>query len=116
MQNIQEIFNRIQVNKKKQKDIKATYKEALTSSQEYQEILEKLKTLKLRKKQIEETIKNDFSAEFIKLDDLEIDLSSDVEMLSDAAFTMMMKGEKVEVKDEYDNVYEPLPSVKFKKS
>jgi len=29
--------------------------------------------------------------------------------------TKLMKGETVEVKDEYDNTYEPIFSVRFKK-
>lgn len=116
MQDIQEIFNRIQEIKKKQKDIRSAYKDALAASGEYVEIAEKIKTLRDRKKQIEATVKEDFSGEFTKLEDFKIDLESDMTMLSDAALTKLMKGETVEVKDEYDNSYEPVFSVKFKKS
>ena len=115
MQNIQEIFNRIQVNKKKQKDIRTAYKDALASSLEYQELTEKLKTMREKKKQIEQTTKEQFSSEFIKLDDLKIDIESDQEMLNDIALSKVMKGESIAITDEYDNEYEPLFSVKFKK-
>lgn len=115
MQNIQEIFVRIQENKKKLKDLKSMYKDALAGAQEYQEILDKMKTLRERKKQIENTIKQDFASELTKMDDLKIDLLSDQEMISDAAITQMMKGETVAVTDEYQNEYEPSFSVKFKK-
>ncbi len=116
MQDIQEIFNHIQEIKKKQKDIRSAYKDALTSSQEYIEIGEKIKTLRERKKQIESSVKADFSSELTKLDDYKIDLESDNVMLSDAAMSKLMKGETVAVTDEYNNNYEPVFSVKFKKA
>lgn len=116
MQDIQEIFNRIQEIKKKQKDIRSAYKDALATSQEYKELDDKIKALRMRKKQIETATKANFSGEFTKLEDFAIDLESDNTMLSDAALSKLMKGETVEVKDEYDQTYEPQFSVKFKKT
>lgn len=116
MQDIQEIFNRMQEIKKQQKDIRSAYKEALDGSLEYKEIGEKMKTLRERRKQIENTIKGDFSSEYSKLEDFKIDLESDRTMLSDIALTKLMKGETVQVVDEYNNSYEPLFTVKFKKT
>jgi len=116
MQNIQEIFNHIQELKKRQKDIRTTYKDALDGSSEYKEINEKIKALRMRKKQIEANVKQDFSGEFEKLDEVKIDLESDSVLLSDAALTKLMKGETVSVEDEYNNNYEPVFSVKFKKA
>lgn len=115
MQDIQSIFNRLEKNKKEQKDLKSAYKEALSLSQEYQEINDKMKRLRERKKQIESTIKDQFAKELIKIDDLKIDIESDMELMGDIALTKMVKGETIEVKDEYDNEYEPLFIVKFKK-
>ena len=68
-----------------------------------------------RKKQIETTIKENFSSEMTKLEDLKIDIASDMELISDIAITKLMKGESIEIKDEYENDYEPLINVKFKK-
>jgi len=116
MQDIQEIFNRLQKIKKEQKDLRSSYKDALALSGEYVEIGEKLKTLRERKKQIENSVRNDMGSDFIKLEDLKIDLESDLEMISDIALTKMMKGETIEVKDEYDNAYEPIFTVRFKKT
>ncbi len=116
MQDIQEIFNRIQKNKSKQKDMKQMYKDALVSSSEYQETQEKLKTIHEKKKQLEHTIKEQFSHELTELEDLKIDIASDMELMSDIAMTKMMKGETVEVIDEYENEYEPVFSVRFKKA
>lgn len=115
MQDLQEIYNRIKKNKEKQKKIKDSYKDALTNSAAYQEVAEKFKTIKAKKKQIEDEIKSQFNSEFVKLEDLKIDIESDAELLSDAALTKMMKGESVEIVDEYENHYEPHFTVKFKK-
>jgi len=116
MQDIQEIFNRMQEIKKQQKDIRSAYKESLESSLEYKDINDKIKTLRERKKQIENTTKESFSSEFTKLDDFKIDLESDNVLLSDIALNKLVKGETVQVVDEYNNSYEPLFTVKFKKT
>ena len=113
---IQTIFNRIQEIKKEQKKIRAGYHEALSGSSEYQEITEKLKTFRERRKQIENGIKQNFHSEWTKLEDYAIDLESEATLLSDAALTKLMKGETVQVSDEYNNNYEPTFSVKFKKT
>ncbi len=116
MQDVQDIFKRIQVAKKQQKDLKAAYNDALKGTPEYNEINDKLKTLRERKKQIENTIKESFGSELTKIEDLKIDIASDMEMLSDIALTQVMKGETVQVTDEYNNTYDPIFSVKFKKT
>jgi hypothetical protein len=115
MERIQEVFNKIEEIKKEQREIKKSYRDALSNSQEYQDVVEKLNTLKDRKKQIEEGIKDDFNSEFTRLEDLKIDLEAEKEMLSDIALNKLVKGEKLEIKDKYDNQYEPIFSVKFKK-
>lgn len=109
------VFNRIVETKKKIKDIKRAYNDALATSAEYVEVNEKIKTLREKKKQIETSHKQSFASELGKLDDLKIDLASDVELLSDAAMTQLMKGETVEVEDEYGNKCDPAFKVSFKK-
>ncbi len=116
MEDIQAIFNRIQETKKKQKDLKVIFKDALASNGEYQELQDKMKTMRENRKRIETSVKESFADEMKKLDDLKIDIESDVEMLNDMALTKMMKGETVELSDEYKNNYEPIFTVKFKKS
>lgn len=116
MQNIQEVFLRIQENKKKLKDLKSSYKEALESAVGYKDVVDQLKVLREKKKQIETMVKQDFSSEFTQMEDLQIDIQSDQEMLSDIALSQVMKGETVSVKDQYENDYEPIFAVKFKKT
>ena len=115
MQDIQTVWQRIQEAKKKQKELKSIYKDALATSMEYEDINTKLKTLKEKKKQVENTTKEQFASELTKLDDLKIDIASDTELISDIAMTQLMKGESIAIKDEYDNEYEPIFKVNFKK-
>ena len=116
MMELQEIFNRIKENKKKQKDIRSAFKDALASSMEYKEITDKIITLREKKKRIEGEIRSGLNSELGQLDDIKHDISTDAELLSDTALSMIMKGQTVAVKDEYDNDYEPIFSVKFKKT
>ncbi len=116
MQNIQEIFDRIQKTKKEQKDIKVMYRDALLNSLVLKEVIDEIKVLKEKKKGLEDAIKSDFLSELEKLDTLKSDIENDTMLLSDAALTMAMKGEIVEIKDEYDNKYEPQFRVQFKKA
>jgi len=116
MQNIQEVFNQIQEVKKQQKTIKTAFRDALNNSGEYKKLVEDLKIMKESKKVLEQSVKEEFSAELDKLDDLKIDLETQNMMLNDIALTKIMNGESIEVVDMYNNSYEPLFSVKFKKT
>ena len=116
MQDVQEIFSRVRANRKKIKDLRTAYKDALVGTMEYKDLEEKMKTLKMRRKQIEATIRENFQSEIAQVEDLKIDIESDMEMLNDIAVTKLMKGETLEFKDEYDNKYEPVFAVKFKKA
>lgn len=116
MNDIQEVFNRIRETRNKAKEIRKMYKDSLEASHEYQDILDKLETLKARKKTIENELKNEQGSDFKQLDAYKMHVKSDMEMLSDLALNKLMAGETVEVKDEDDNRYEPLFSVKFKKA
>ncbi len=115
MQDIQTVFNRIQESKKEQRDIRKMYKDALEGVQEYQEIQEKTKSLREKKKRIETTIREQFASELTKLDDLKIDIESDNQMITDIALSKITKGEAIGVTDEHDNEYEPIFNLKFKK-
>ena len=92
------------------------YRDSLIANQEYQSVVEKLDNLKIRKKQIETEIKNDQIADFQKLDAYKMNVKNDMEMLSDLALNKLVSGETVEVVDEAGDKYEPLFTVKFKKS
>lgn len=114
-QNIQVIFNKIQKIKKEQKELRRSYTDALKQSPGYKELLDQLKELREKKKKIEMSVRQDFATELNKLEDLKIDLESEMEVLSDLVFNKLVKGEKVEISDEFENNYEPVFKVIFKK-
>ncbi|MCD4705295.1 hypothetical protein K8R66_04450 [bacterium] len=115
MKDIQGIYDSMEERKKELKDLKAMYKDATENSTPYQNILEKLKELKVQKAVLEEGIRNGMGDNYVKMDELKSELQADKEMMSDAALTKLMNGETVEIIDKYDNQYEPVFSVKFKK-
>jgi uncharacterized coiled-coil DUF342 family protein len=116
MQNLQEVFDRIKKAKKEVKEIKKTYKEALKNSPSYMQTVIELKTQREKKKRLEEEMKKEFSKEFDKLEELSQSITDDTALLSDIALNSLVKGEKVGVTDEYQNQYEPVFQVKFKKA
>jgi len=115
MNNLQEVFNRLQEVKKEQKTLQAVYRDALAGSKSYQEIAEKIKALREEKKKIESAIQGDLRAELTKLDAIKQDIESDKIMMSDLALNEFTKGNVIEIVDQYSNKYEPLFTVKFKK-
>lgn len=115
MQNIQEVFNRIQTIKADQKKIRDAYRDALANSRPYQTIKDEIKQLQDKKKQIESAVKQEFSSELDKLDRLKQNLEDEIDLLSNLALTQYVNGKTVEVKDSRDNLYEPIFNVRFKK-
>lgn len=116
VENLQEIFNRIQVTKKDLKEIKGTYRDVLKNTQAYQDILDDLEKLRAKKKQIEQELRNDSATDFAKMETLSLDIKSDLELLSDLSFNKLIAGEQLEVVDGEQNRYEPVISVRFKKT
>ena len=102
--------------KKEQKDLRDMYKDALAQADEYEELVEEIATLREKKKQIETRIQAELGRAWEKFDDLKREVETEKEMLNDIALTTLMKGETVEVKDEFDNAYEPTWKVNFKKA
>ncbi len=116
MQDIQQVFDRIQGKKHEQRNIQTQYKDALSASKEYQDTQEKLRGFKLRKKQIEDQVKAELGSQYDQLEALKKDVELDRELLADIAISTLMKGETVSVQDKDKNIYEPIFKVSFKKT
>jgi hypothetical protein len=112
----QMVFGRMTKNKQEQKELKTAYRDALTHDKNYQEQAKLLKEARERKIKSEKTIKDSFGPEFNRLDELKQLIADDQMMLSDMAFNSIVKGEKFELFDEHESQYEPILSVKFKKT
>ncbi|MFZ2309939.1 MAG: hypothetical protein WAW11_00140 [Patescibacteria group bacterium] len=115
-QNLNDVFKRIQDKKKEQRELKRMYRDALSVNGEYQEVLEELEALKLKKKKIEAGVQSDFKEEMDKMEGLKLNIAGDNQMLSDLALTQLSKGEEIKVTDENKVEYEPIFTVRFKKT
>lgn len=115
MQNLNEVFKRIQDRKREQRQIRAIYKDALLSNGEYQKVLSEIEDLKAKKKKIEAAIQADFKEELEKLDNLKLNIYSDNQLLSDISLNSFVAGETVKVIDDNKIEYDPIFTVKFKK-
>ena len=116
MKDIQSVFNEQQEVKKDMKDIRKEYRDAMAQDEEYQILKEKAEKLRDEKKQMETLIQNAMGKRWLDLEDLKDKDKSLKEMASDIAMTTLMDGKTVEVRDEYDSLYEPVYTVAFKKA
>lgn len=114
-QQLPDVFKRIQDLKKQQRDLKVIYRDALSTSGEYQEAREELEALKIKKKKIEISIQDSFKEEFNKLEGLKLNIAGDNQLLSDLALNQIMRGESIKITDENKVEYEPVFNVRFKK-
>ncbi len=113
---LQEVFSRVRESRKEKKTLQAVYRDALVASKAYQDVVEELKQLQQKKKQIESSIKADLRSELEKIERMKLNMNADQQLLNDIALNQFMKGQTVEVRDEYDSRYEPVFQVKFKKA
>ena len=115
MKNIQEIFNEIQNFKKTRKEIGNEYRDALFQAAGYEDLQEEMKKLRDKKKLIETGVRADMGSRFEELEKAKREIASLEQMLTDAAMTTLMKGETVEITDQYESKYEPAYKISFKK-
>jgi hypothetical protein len=114
MKPIQDLFNRLQEKRRTQSQIRKQYKDALMASSEYQKILDEANKLRAKKRAYELSVKEQSEAQFKRLDDLALTIRQDTQMLSDVALTAIMKGDRIEVRDDRAE-YEPVFAVRFRK-
>ncbi|MFC1623474.1 hypothetical protein ACFL16_03665 [Patescibacteria group bacterium] len=109
MQDIQELFAKLQEVKKEQANIRKEYKFSLENDAQYTEIVDESRILREKKKKIEDSHKPP------RLDELKDEANDLNEMISDIAMSTLMEGKNIYVKDQYENEYEPAYKVTFKK-
>ena len=115
MRDIQEVYNELQEAKKAQKSIKKEYKDALLNANEYEETTAKLKEIREKKKQIENITQSRMGLRWEELEKLKAKATELEQMVTDIAMTNLMDGKTVELKDEFDNAYEPVYKITFRK-
>lgn len=92
------------------------YREAQVQSPEYQDIVAEIKALQEKKRTIEQKLKAQFSQELEQIDRIKSELKEEQEKLVALAISHLAKGEVMKVIDSYNNVYDPVIKVSFKKS
>jgi len=116
MQDLKEVFDRIQQKKKERKELVKMFQDELKHNDDYQKVLEDIKTLREKKKSIENQAKADALADAQQLEDLTEEIKGTSELIADIAMTMLMNRETVEIVDEANDIrYAPVFSVRFKK-
>ena len=116
MSKLQEIHARIRANKEEKRKVNVIFKDVLAQSKPYQDIVEELNELKLKKTRIENEIRSDFTKELERLEKIALDVKSDEMLLTDLSLTMLMKGQSLELMDENDQKYEPVFKISYKKA
>ena len=116
MQELKDVFDRIQEKKKERKELTKMFQDELKHNGDYQKILEDIKTLREKKKSIENQAKANALADATQLDNLSEEIKGSIELLSDVALTKLMNRETVEILDEAKDIrYAPVFTVRFKK-
>jgi uncharacterized protein YehS (DUF1456 family) len=113
MKNIKEVFEKIQEQKKEQREINKSVRDALYGSVEYRELTEKLQNIRIKKIQLERSVRGDVEQ---KIDLLKLNIKDGMQVMSDIALTALMKGDSIKLTDSDDNEYEPIFSIRFKKT
>jgi len=116
MQQLQMVFDEMVEDKKELKGLKEMYRDALNDTDNYQEIVQKAKELREKKKAIELAVQSKLGRAYEKIEELTSEIKANKILLSDIAMTTLMDGKTVEISDPFGNVYEPDYKVNFKKS
>lgn len=114
MKNAQEVYDRIQNTKKEIKELKKTLTDQYEQVPEYLDIQEELKKQRAKRKLITNKVDAENPTIVTKLEDLKIDLASDKEMLNDIVVSTVMRGETVELQNQYQQAVLPIFTVTLK--
>ena len=116
MQDLNNIWKRLNETKSKTRAIRNTWKDTLAQNKPYQDLVEKLGDLRAKKLQMEAEMKRDFDSEFTELEKHAEEMKSDKQLLADISLNKLVSGETVEIKDENDVTFFPVFSVRFQKT
>ena len=114
MQDIQDVYNRIQEKKKERKQYKLILKDAFAESLKLKEAMDEFKAVQAKKKSIEQDILRQYPSEKTALENLESSIKEDQDLMDDIALSMAMRGETVTIKDDHDKEYQSVLTVKYK--
>lgn len=116
MPNLEEVYTRLNQNKKKLSDLRKMMKDELTHYARYGELKDEISALREEMKSIENEVKSNSKAEIDQIDELKEDVKTDTELLADIALNMYINNQTVEITDEFNNTWYPQFKVQFKKN
>ena len=115
MQDLKVVYKNLMGKKKERKELQKMIADELRNSAEYQTVTEELKTLREKKKSIEDQIKALSFNEAYKIDELSEEIKENAQMLSDLALNMYANNQSTEIVDEYNTRWVPEFKVNYKK-
>ncbi len=115
MMSHEEIYKRIQINKKERAEAAKMIRDELANNAKYQALAEEAKKIREEMASIKNEVRAFSASEAQKLDDLTEEIKTDMQLLTDATITKFMAGETVEIVDEWNQKWVPAFSVKFQK-
>jgi hypothetical protein len=115
MKNIQEVFNEIQDLKRKCKEIGREYHDVLFQADGYEDLKEEMGKLRDKKKLIETGVQAEMKSQYEELEKIKTEIGNLEQMLTDIAMSTLMKGENINITDQYDAKYEPIYKIAFKR-
>ncbi len=116
MKDVQDIFDQVQDLKKEQRNIRKEYKDALYNTEGYEDLLEELKKMRDKKKQMEVQVQEEMGSRYEELETNKSEITELSQMISDVAMSSVAEGKNINVTDKYNNLYEPVYKVTFKKA
>jgi hypothetical protein len=115
MQDMQEVFDKIQELKLARKEIGREYRNALAQTDRYGELKEEIKTLRDKKKSMESAVQAEMGSRFEQFEKANREIESSQQLLTDIAMTNLMEGKSISLKDKNNAEYEPSYKITFKK-
>lgn len=115
MSKLQEVYREIQEKKKRKKELDTMFKDELRASGQYEKLAEEAKVLREKIKAFQNDVRSRSMKDAQELEELKAEIASEQEVLADMALNAYVKGETVQVVDDYDNKWVPQFKVNFKK-
>ncbi len=113
MMSYEEIYKRIQKNKKERSEASKMIRDELANNAKYQVLAEELKRIRDEMATIKNEVRSFSAAEAQKLDDLATDIKTDNILLTDVTISKFIAGETVEIVDENNQKWVPAFTVRF---
>jgi septal ring factor EnvC (AmiA/AmiB activator) len=116
MQDLQTLFNELELLKDERAGIQKDYKDMLANDSEYQRLKDAYDTARIEKNAAEAAIKASMGGSFDRVEEIKVETDAIKEMISDIVITSLAKGLPIpEVTDRNHQPYIPAYTAKLQK-